>query len=328
MLVLLTKLLHTHTMSIVIKIFATFIGLILLLLAGFVALSWQPDRAVATLTARWAPAPSTFIDFAGMQVHMRDEGPRDDTTPIVLLHGTSASLHTWDGWAGGLKSSRRVIRLDLPAFGLTGPFPDGDYSAGHYVSFLNAFLDRLGITRCVLVGNSFGGQIAIGALLGKPTRVERLILIDSSGYPLAPTSIPLGFRLAALPVVNQIVQVILPRDVVDESVRSVYGDPTRVTTELVDRYYELALREGNRRALGERLKLVPLDPITDRIADIKVPTLILWGGRDRLIPLESARRFAKDIAGSQLHIFAELGHVPHEEDPVQTLAVAVAFLNQ
>ena len=261
-----------------------------------------------------------------MQVHMRDEGPRDDPVPLVLLHGTSASLHTWDGWTDGLKASRRVIRLDLPGFGLTGPYPDGDYTVEHYAKFMHAFLDRLGVTRCALVGNSFGGQVAIVTALAKPARVDRLILIDSSGYPMAPDSIPLAFRIAQLPVLSQIARVTLPRRVVEESIRNVYGDPTRVTPELVDRYFELTLREGNRKALSERLKHVPNDALTTRIPGVSVPTLILWGGRDRLIPLAAGRRFAQDIANSRLQIFDDLGHVPHEEDPVRTLAATNVFL--
>lgn len=111
-------------------LFKAVLGLLLLavaLIAGGVALAWAPDRPVDSLKARWAPAPSQFITVQGMQVHLRDEGPKDDPEPIVLLHGTSASLHTWDGWVDALKGQRRVIRIDLPGFGLTGPAPDNDY---------------------------------------------------------------------------------------------------------------------------------------------------------------------------------------------------------
>ena len=310
------------------KILTGLFALIVILMLAFMAFSWAPDRSVAELKPRWAAPPSTFIDVAGLQVHMRDEGPPDDPIPIVLLHGTSASLHTWDGWTDGLKASRRVIRLDLPGFGLTGPFADNDYSTEHYAAFVHAFLDRVGLSRCVIVGNSFGGQIALVATLAKPVRVDRLVLIDSSGYPLAPGSIPWGFRIARLPVLNQIARVTLPRRLVEESIRNVYGDPNRVTPGLVDRYFELTLREGNRQALVDRLKLVPIDAITTRIPEIKKPTLILWGGRDSLIPLEAGHRFTKDIAGSRLIVFDDLGHVPHEEDPVRTLAAARDFLDQ
>src|SRR5262245_60271035 len=110
------------------KIVAIVLGLVLRALIVFVAATWAPDRPVADLQDKWAPPPSFSIEVRGMQVHTRDEGPRTDDVPIVLLHGTSASLHTWDGWADGLKAQRRVIRFDLPAFGLTGPAPDGDYT--------------------------------------------------------------------------------------------------------------------------------------------------------------------------------------------------------
>ena len=301
------------------------------LLAGFMALYWAPDRPVEELQSRWATPPSQFIGVTGMTVHLRDEGPPDDPLPIVLLHGTSASLHTWDGWAAGLVSQRCVIRIDLPGFGLTGPFPDrangsGDYTVAHYVTFIDALLTRLGVTRCILAGNSFGGQISIAMALAHPERVGKLILIDSSGYPPAPASIPIGFRLARIPLLNKVMEVTLPRRVVEASVRNVYGDPGRVTAEIVDRYVDLTLREGNRRALVERLKQVPAEAITDQIPMVRVPTLILWGGRDRLIPPEAAERFHREIAGSRLILFDDLGHVPQEEDPSRTLAAAKEFL--
>ena len=92
-----------------------------------------------SLKARWAAPPSRFVTLQGMQVHVRDEGPRDDPTPIVLIHGTSASLHTWDGWVAALSPHRRVVRMDLPGFGLTGPAPDGDYSMARYTGFMRDF---------------------------------------------------------------------------------------------------------------------------------------------------------------------------------------------
>ncbi len=320
------------TMRLILKMAGGLLALVLLLAGGVMAVYWAPDRSVEDLKARWAPPPSQFIDVLGMPVHVRDEGPRADPVPIVLIHGTSASLHTWEGWAQGLKATRRVIRLDLPAFGLTGPFADGtpndrdDYTLDHYARFMHAFLDKLGVQRCVLAGNSFGGQVAMVTLLARPERVDRLVLVDSAGYPLAPESIPIGFRIARMPLLGKAAQLVLPRSIVEASTRAVYGDPSRVTPELVDRYYELTLRQGNRRALGERIKQIEIDAITTRIPQIKVPTLILWGAQDRLIPPEAGRRFERDIAGSKLVMFEGLGHVPHEEDPLRTLAAVQTFL--
>jgi pimeloyl-ACP methyl ester carboxylesterase len=308
------------------KIAGVLAGALALLLAGFAARNRAPDRPVAELTARWAQSPSSFIDIAGMKVHVRDEGVRDDPVPIVLLHGTSASLHTWDGWVRELESGRRVIRVDMPGFGLTGPAPDGDYTIGGYVRFMGAILDHFAIRDCVIAGNSFGGWVAWETALAQPGRVNALILVDSAGYKLHSQSVPLGFRIAKIPVLNRMVDRVLPRALIESSVRSVYGDPARVTPELVDRYYELTLREGNRAALVQRFAQAEGGIDESRIRQIGVPTLILWGGRDQLIPLEYGMLFKRDIAGSSLVAFDDLGHVPQEEDPLRTVAALKSFL--
>lgn len=300
---------------------------LLLAIVVFVAATWAPDRPLAGLQARWAQPPSTFIDVEGMPIHLRDEGPRADPVPIVLLHGTSSSLHTWDGWAGELKANRRVIRFDLPGIGLTGAFADGDYRIEHYVRFVAAMLDRLGVSRCVLAGNSFGGQVAWETALANPARVDKLILVDAAGYPFQPVSVPLGFRIARIPLLNRLVEFTLPRGLIESSVRNVYGDPGKVTPDLVDRYFELTLREGNRRALVQRFAQAPAGIRPDRIPALKVPTLILWGGRDRLLPPADAERFHRDIVGSRLIVFEQLGHVPQEEDPGATVAAVKLFLS-
>ncbi len=290
------------------------------------SLSWAPDRPVETLTARWAPPPSQFVSSQGMQVHLRDEGPRTDPQPIVLLHGTSASLHTWDGWADALKGQRRVIRMDLPGFGLTGPMPDGDYRLTRYVGFVIALLDQLGVQQAVLAGNSFGGNLAWKIAVDHPQRVSKLVLVDAAGYPFDPASMPIGFKIAQIPALRPMMEHTLPRSMIESSVRNVYGDPSKVTSELVDRYHELTLRAGNRSALVERFRQSPSGEFTAQIRQVRQPTLILWGAQDRLIPPDNALRFQRDIAGSRLVMFDALGHVPHEEDPEQTVAAVQAFL--
>jgi pimeloyl-ACP methyl ester carboxylesterase len=300
---------------------------LLLALVAMVAWSWAPDRGVDTLKARWATAPSHFVALQGMQVHLRDEGPRDDPEPIVLIHGTSASLHTWDGWTAALQGERRVIRMDLPGFGLTGPAPDGDYRMTRYADFIAALLDQLGVRRAVLAGNSLGGGVAWRTAVQHPERVSRLVLVDASGYPLQSTSVPLGFRLAQIEWLKPVMSRLLPRGMIESSVRNVYADPDKVTPELVDRYYELTLREGNRESLTQRMKLRETDAqAAELIKTIGQPTLILWGAQDRLIPEPSGQRFHQDIAGSQYVVFDSLGHVPQEEDPQRSVAEVLKFL--
>ncbi|MBL8307363.1 MAG: alpha/beta hydrolase [Rubrivivax sp.] len=309
-------------------------GILLMLTALAVALSRAPDRPVQTLVARWAPPPSDFVEVKGQVVHLRDEGPRHDgegtPPPIVLIHGTSASLHTWEGWVRALKGQRRVISFDLPGFGLTGPFggqyaPD-DYRGETYAAFVLDLLDALQLKRVVLGGNSLGGEIAWRTALRAPQRLAGLVLVDALGPAFTPEQVPLGFTIAAVPVLGRISEHLLPRALVAQSVRQVYGQPGKVNDELVDRYFEITLREGNRRALGLRLQQLTLGEGAEHVATLRLPTLILWGGRDRLVPPAIGRWFHERIAGSRLVVFDELGHVPQEEDPARTVAELKAFL--
>jgi pimeloyl-ACP methyl ester carboxylesterase len=307
------------------------VGFVVVLACALVAalLVWRaPDMPVSALQAKWAAPPSQFIAVRGMQVHLRDEGPRDDPSPIVLLHGTGASLHTWDAWSRELARERRVIRFDMPGFGLTGPSPDAVYSIERYVETVIAVADALAVPRFVIGGNSLGGYVAWTTTVLHPQRIDRLILVDAGGYPYQSQSVPLAFQIARTPILNQLMRDVLPRGLVERSLENVYGDPARVTPELVDRYFDLATRAGNRAALVARFEQTQPGALSERVREIKVPTLILWGGRDRLIPPELASRFEKDIAGSQLVMFPALGHVPHEEDPAPTVAAVLPFLRR
>jgi pimeloyl-ACP methyl ester carboxylesterase len=305
-------------------------GLLLMLSALAVPLTRAPDRPVQSLVARWAPPPSDFIDVKGQIVHLRDEGPRSDPSPIVLLHGTGASLHTWEGWVRTLKKTRRVITFDLPGFGLTGPFAGqytaGDYRGDAYARFVLDVLDALKVGSAVIGGNSLGGEVAWRAVTLAPARFTRLVLIDASGYAFSPGSIPLGFRIARIPLLNRLGEHLLPRALVAASVANVYADGSRITEALVDRYYELTLREGNRHALGLRLQQLEPGAATSRLKTIAVPTLVLWGGADHLIPVDNAQRFAGDIPGARTVVLDGLGHVPQEEDPARSLAPVLEFL--
>ena len=284
---------------------------------------WTPDRSVAELAARWAQPPSQFIKLDGMDVHVRDEGPRSANPPIVLLHGTGNSLHTWDPWAQELAKEHRVVRLDRPGFGLTGPNPSGDYTMDYYVGFMRRFLDVMEIDRCVLVGNSAGGRVAWRFALAEPARVDRLVLIAAAGYPRT-TKRALGFRIAMSPLGSLVLHV-LPKSSMANSVRRTYGDPDKVTDEVLDRTYEVFLRKGVRDALGSALRQGDAVEDSARIKDIAVPTLIVWGSKDSVLPLADAGRFAADIGGSKLVVLPGVGHLPQEEAPHESLAAFRAF---
>ncbi len=295
-------------------------------LIGVVLFFGQRDIPLEELKLKYANAASSFIAVNGMEVHYRDEGKQTDSIPIVLIHGTGSSLHTFDVWADALKKTNRVVRMDLPAYGLTGPFPDANYSMGHYTSFITDFLTALGIKKCVLAGNSLGGQIAWNFTLEEPSMVEKLILIDAAGYPKNSKSEPIAFKLAKLPVLNKLLIYVTPRFLVRASVENVYFDTSKVTDVLVDRYFELTLREGNRQAFVDRLN-TSIDSATyKQIKNVQQPTLILWGANDMLIPLENGYEFKKELPNNSMVILDDTGHTPMEERPVESLKPVVDFL--
>jgi pimeloyl-ACP methyl ester carboxylesterase len=306
------------------------IGVLLILTAILVGYSRAPDRPVDTLVARWAVPPSEFVELKGQIVHLRDEGPREDPAPILLVHGTGASLHTWEGWVQALKSQRRVITFDLPGFGLTGPFagqyaPD-DYRGDTFARFVIDLMDHLKLQKVVIGGNSLGGEVAWRTAVLAPQRIDRLILVDPSGTAFTPEEIPPGLLAARLPVINRVSEYLVPRPVVRASLASVYADDSRISELLVDRYYELTLREGNRRALKQRMSMLESDLKPELINRVSQPTLILWGAHDLLIPPINAQEFGRRIAGSQVVVLPGLGHVPHEEDPAASVVPVKAFL--
>ena len=302
------------------------IGALMMCSALALALSRAPDRPVESLVAKWAAPPSQFIQIKGQLVHLRDEGLAHDPRPLVLIHGTSASLHTWEGWAKALRGGRRVISVDLPGFGLSGANAMADYRSDTDARFVLELMDHLGVRLFSIAGNSLGGEVAWRVAARAPERVHSLILVDAGGYAFEPQEVPWGFQLARTPILNRLSEWMLPRAVVERSVRQVYGDPGKVTSELIDRHFELTLREGNRRALVQRL--AQAEPGADAllIKKLRLPTLVMWGGRDRLIPVHWASRFVADIPSSQLVVFDHLGHVPQEEDPALTVQAVKTFL--
>ncbi len=305
---------------------------LLISILGFIlivsALFGYRDKPLEELKLKYAQSPSAFIKMDGMDVHYRDEGNPLDTLPLVLIHGTSSSLHTFDDWTNALKSTRRVVRMDIPAFGLTGPFPDRNYSMNHYVAFMEHFLQIKGIKRCILGGNSLGGQIAWHFTAKNPDMVEKLILIDAAGYPLDSKSVPIAFRLARKPIINKIITFITPRFIAKSSLENVYADKTKVSDALAERYFDMALSTGNRQALVDRMSMSMDTNGIASIKNIQTPTLVLWGEQDMLIPVQNANLFHNDLPNDTMVILKNAGHVPMEESPKESLEVVLEFLRR
>jgi pimeloyl-ACP methyl ester carboxylesterase len=283
------------------------------------------DIPVEQLKEKYQKQNSAFIDIDGVPVHYIIEGNATDTLPIVLIHGTSASLQTWDTLSSLLKSTKKIIRFDLPAFGLTGPSRLNKYTFNYYNNFIDSLLFKLNITKCIIAGNSLGGSIAWNYTLASPNKVEKLILLDASGYPKKDEKGSLGFKLAAIPVLNQILKHVSPKSLVKKSLEDAFYNKRLVSETMVEQYHNMLLREGNRAAILELFQH-PMKPDATRIKNIRQPTLIIWGKEDQLISYQNASLFKQDIRNSRMLVLDKVGHIPMEEAPVEVADAILKFI--
>ncbi len=303
------------------KLIGVLVGLLVLLVLSFLFVR-SPDKTLEDLKPLYTDSESEWIEIDGMQVHHKREGRGE---AVVLIHGTGASLHTWDPWTDHLDENFEVFRMDIPAFGLTGPDPDKDYTIDGYVTFVNDYVQKLGVDSFSIGGNSLGGYIAWAYAVKYPEKVNKLILLDAAGYPQQGKTDALAFKVASNPFLSPLMKQITPKSFIRKNLEQVYSDDSKITDALVDRYYDLALREGNRQAFIDRVHTTHED-LSPSIASITCPTLIMWGKDDSWVDLDNAHKFEKDIQGSELIIYDGVGHVPMEEAPNQTAKDALAFL--
>ncbi len=291
---------------------------------GVMALFYTPDRSRAALEAQYATPPSEFVDVAGVRLHVRDTGPR--TAPaVILLHGFGASLQTWDDWAGVLDHDYRVVRYDEPGFGLTGADPSGDYSDTRATTILAGLMDRLNLPRASIVGHSMGGRIAWIFAATHPDRVDRLILIAPDGF--ASPGMEYG-RKPSVPLLMRALPYVLPTAMLRASLKPGFGDPAALTDQLLDRYRDMMLAPGVRQAIVDRMGQMVLADPAPLLARITAPTLLLWGGKDAMIPPANAADYLRDIKGATLVRFPDLGHLLQEERPAETVAALREFLKK
>jgi len=308
------------------KTIAKIIGGIFIALFAVILFFAESDRPVEELIPLYANKDSKFMDILGMKVHYRDEGVASDTLPLILLHGMSSSLNTWDSVVIALKPHKRVISLDLPGFALTGPSPENAYNFPYYSKFIDSFTTRLKIKRFILVGNSMGGAISWNYALHNPSGLVKMVLVDAAGYPKKGESGSLGFTIASTPVINNLMLYVTPKALVRKSLETVYFDQSRITDEQVERFHDVAIREGNREAALQIFNGSFKGGKLDRIKEIKIPTLILWGDHDNLIGVNNVDNFLKDIQGSKAEVYKNVGHVPMEEVPGKVASSILGFV--
>ncbi|MCX7679337.1 MAG: alpha/beta hydrolase [Spirochaetes bacterium] len=277
------------------------------------------------LKAKYANEHSKFLTIEGTTVHYRDEGKGP---VLVLLHGVCASLHTWDGWVNELKQHYRIIRLDNPGFGLTGPLADAKYTPENYVELFNKFVNVLGIKKFSIAASSLGGYISWNFCLKYPQYVEKLILIDSVGFK---QNMPWLLKFAINPLIRPFSRRMIPKFFINMAVNQVYGDTTKITDDIRTRYFELAMREGNKSAwvdiFIQMKKYSQMETLHNGLKDIPCPVLIMWGTKDRWIPYEEIfPKWKKELPNAKFIVYEGVGHIPMEEIPVQSARDAHLFL--
>ena len=266
-------------------------------------------------------ASDRFVNVDGVIARVRTEGPADAPV-LVMVHGFSFSLESWDGWAADLSADYRVIRMDLPGHGLTGPDPQRRYSVPQTVDFLGKLLDELQLSHVTLVGNSLGGLVSWRLAAERPDLVSRLVLLAPGAYSINgvtadPVPVPMGvsFYLTSA-----------PEAMVGAASAGLFGDASRMDPGLPNRVHTLMQTPGVGQALVERLEVFTLPDPTADLARVHVPTLVLWGRRDVMVPVAQGDRIVADLPQAELIIYDDLGHILQEEDPARTVADVRVFL--
>ncbi|MCI5047056.1 MAG: alpha/beta hydrolase [Aquisalinus sp.] len=298
-------------------------ALIVLLIGGGGFMIWFQTKGTAAsdLETTYLTSADRFVEVAGARVRVREEGPVD-AQPIVLIHGFTFSLETWDAWAQTLKTDYRVIRYDLLGHGLTGPDPKSRYAPAERAAFLGELLDTLGVKQPVLAGNSLGGLAAWRFAASNPEALSALILISPGAYPQngvtdEPAEVPNAMKAYLL---------LAPPEGVKMSAELIYGDDSKISPERLTVLRDMMSREGNGPAMIESVEEFTLPDPEPLLADITVPTLILWGEEDLLIPSTDGARMQKAIPQARLITYPGVGHSAQEEAPEQTVADAKLFM--
>lgn len=296
------------------KILKIVLLLILCLLLLVVAYAWTPDTSFDDMREKYANEQSQFIQLVNNdRIHYRDQG--DKSAPVlILIHGTSSSLHTWEPLIGRLKDSYRLVSFDLPGHGLSGAQSDRDYSMSKYVKTVERVMDKLMIEKATLVGNSLGGAVAWEGGLALPDRIESLVLIAPSGAPrIVASKSNIGFKLLSSPIGPFLVKKFTPRMIIKTSLQQTVHDQSLVTEPMVDRYWELLRMEGNRQAMLDLAKTPRRGNTLDVLTEVRQPALIIWGAQDNLLTVDMAKFFESKLSNSRLKVLKDVGHLPMEE---------------
>jgi pimeloyl-ACP methyl ester carboxylesterase len=299
---------------------------------GFATLH-RPDLPYAELdkTYGYPEAETRLVDLGdGLIAHARVTGNRDGRT-LILVHGYTASAHTWEPLIERLKADHRLIAIDLPGHGLTRTPPGYKATIADFASFVETVAERLGLPKAVVVGSSMGGHTAWQLALQTPGRVDGLVLIGAAGWPQGdganPTETPVT-KMMRNPTVGPILRDLDSTAIFTQGLRASFANPDLATPAMIKRYVDLSRAPGHRPVILDlRLNYDMRTLATPELmAKIAQPTLILHGDKDALVPVASGRRFDETIPNSKYVEYPGVGHMPHEEITDQVAAEISAFL--
>ncbi len=299
---------------------------LILLFIGFGLFLHQSPVSLAELKTNYTDEFSHFIQINDLDVHYKKRG---NGMPVLLIHGTSSSLHTWEQWEEELSKQYTTYSIDMQGGGLTTPPADNNYSIQAYIDLIDGFVEALEIDSFYLAGNSLGGHTAwaYAANSMHSERVKKLILIDPSGFFDKTREKPLVFQLAQFDFIFNNIEKLNTKPFVKKSLKEVYYNDELVTDEMVERYSDLGLREGNRKAFFYKVRQIEEGDKKD-LSKIKCPTLIMWGKEEVWIPIELAEIFKTNIPNNQFIVYENCGHVPMEEKAAESVADAITFFKQ
>lgn len=307
------------------------VGLVALVAAGAYFTLKRPDVPYETLAAQYENAASRYVELpGGLRVHYREEGQANGPA-LLLIHGFSASLHTWEPWVQRMGDEYRIISLDLPGHGLTRAPAGYQASIEAYRDVVHEFTRSRGLTDFALAGSSMGGNVSWEYALAYPEQVNALILVDASGWEDSRAEAreePQVFKLLRNPTLGPIMIQLDSSRLVRQGLEASFYDPALVDDAMLNRYVQLARAPGHREILlqmtlgfRERNYATP-----ERLAALQMPVLVLTGDTDRLVPPEHAQQFHSAIAGSELVVFQNTGHIPQEEKPDESATAVREFL--
>lgn len=294
-------------------------ALLLVALAALAFWLYAPDKPRAALEAAY---PGQYRTVLGQRLRLRDSGPRG-APALILLHGFGASLDTWEPWAQALSGQYRVVRIDLPGFGLTGPDSTGDYSDKRTLLLIAGLMDQIGLPRATLIGNSLGGRFAWEFAAAYPQRTEKLVLISPDGF--ASPGFEYG-KAPEVPFVMNLMPWVGPRSLIRANLAPAWAHPEALPDAVLERYRDMLLAPGVRRAILDRTRQTVLSDPAPRLRSISAPTLLLWGEQDAMIPLGNAQDYLRLMPHARLVRLPGMGHVPFEESPALALPPLEHFL--